>query len=606
MAPAPSKRPSNGGDARAGDRWIAAHLRGEAPVLFAGAGALLIASFVNFRTGPELKAAIEGIAGSGQPRASKSIALFATGAAASCIRTILFDSTTERLRASLASEVFLARLTTEPEAEGESSPSEGQEPNNKRSAASDDSDVALVADLVPKLQNVVRYTASVVGGTYAMFRASWKLGLLVWPLLVAGSARGARAGAKKAGKAAQKLAEKREEALGFAEERLQHGDIVRWFLRAKPEAEEYQRRCKECSDLAAKSARGRGCAHLVVDMASKGMLLGLCQLGSYLVQKGELTAGELTSFFFHAMFLGLGLYGLVGLAPEIAVGRGAAKRLAGLVAAADLDLGKVADSVSSSEPLSITFDNVSFDHRTETGTREVLRGFSLKIEPGTTCALIGASGSGKSTALSLLLRDGKPQEGRILIGDEDVQAMALPDLRSKLAIAPQNNALLGPSVADALAFGLGSGSSSAKLSQLEEAAKAACAHDFVLARAGGYQSAVGRGGCLLSGGERQRLSLARAMVRKAPILVLDEPTSALDSTTAASLAEAILAPRSNRPTTLIVTHSLALIKRCDQVAVLSSEGKIVQLGPYATLAADKSGALSKIMKDGELIDDASG
>mmetsp|Transcript_87162 Transcript_87162/g.222043 ORF Transcript_87162/g.222043 Transcript_87162/m.222043 type:complete len:606 (+) Transcript_87162:36-1853(+) len=596
---------------KSADRWLAEHLRPESYRLAIGAGALVLASFVNFRTGPELKAAIE-VAGSGAGRqqASRSLLLFATGAVASCLRTIIFDSTTERLRASLAAEVFAARLRTEPassSADDDDGSADSEDADNKASkvahgsASTDDSDVVMCAELVPKLQNVARYTSSVVGGTFAMFRSSWKLSAVIWPLLVTGAMRGVRAGAKKAGTSAQKLAEAREEALGFAEERLQHRDLVRWFVRAEPEADEYRERCNACVTLASKAARGRGIAHMIVDLSSKGVLLGLCQLGSWLVQQGELTAGELTSFFFHATFLGLGLYGLVGLAPEIAVGRAAAKRLSDVVARANSSMPLSEVPVPSSA-LAIRFEDVHFEH-TSMG-KKVLRGFTLDVKAGSTCALVGTSGSGKSTALALLLRDFDPQRGRILIDGQDIQAMELDHLRAKLGIAPQHAALLGQSVHDAIAFGLGKSASTASSADVEQAARTACAHGFVVTRQGAYASPVGRAGALLSGGERQRLSLARVLARRAPILLLDEPTSALDAATAAELSEAVLAPRPGRPTTLVVTHSLALIKKCERVAVISAEGQIVQCGEFSALAADATGPLAQIIKAGELVDDA--
>ncbi|CAJ1381164.1 unnamed protein product [Effrenium voratum] len=285
------------------DAWLAGHLRPELPRLCFGAGALLLSSFVNFRTGAQLKAAIEG----GKSPA-RSLLLFGLGAAAGCLRTVVFDSASERLRASMCAQVFAAKLLEEPKEEPGTS--------GTSSVAAMDSDVALCADLILKLQNVARYTSSIVGGTIAMFRASWKLSAAVWPLLVTGALHGARAGAKRSMKSAQSLAEVREDALGFAEERLQHSDLVRWFCRAEHEAKAFKAKCDKAVAVATRAARVRGISHLVLDWASKSVLLGLASLGSQLVARGELTAGELTSYFFHAAFLGLGLYGFVGLIPE--------------------------------------------------------------------------------------------------------------------------------------------------------------------------------------------------------------------------------------------------------------------------------------------------
>eukprot|EP00443_Scrippsiella_acuminata_P090452 CAMPEP_0115386354 /NCGR_PEP_ID=MMETSP0271-20121206/8097_1 /TAXON_ID=71861 /ORGANISM="Scrippsiella trochoidea, Strain CCMP3099" /LENGTH=601 /DNA_ID=CAMNT_0002809771 /DNA_START=71 /DNA_END=1877 /DNA_ORIENTATION=+ len=595
------------------NRWLARHLSTEAPCLTVGVGALVVASFVNFRTGEQLKAAIDRIPVEIAQLLRRSALLFGLGAVASCIRTYIFDSTAERLRAALAAEVFAARLRIEPST---SSPNRSDDDlafksnsiapedalaTTHTTGAMDESDVALCADLVLKLQNVARYTSSVVGGTVAMSIASWKLTAAVWPLLVTGALRGVRAGTKRAGKAAQQLADAREEALGFAEERLQHQDLVRWFSRAEPEAVQFRRRCDACVTLASKAARGRGIAHMVVDMASKGVLLGLCSLGSHLVKRGELTAGELISFFFHASFLGLGLYGLVGLAPEIAVAHVAAGRLVDVLTKAEGTMPPNS-SLGPAAPVPITFEDVHFDHPMV--RKSVLEGFSLEVPAGRTCALVGTSGSGKSTALALLLRDFDPRRGRILLDGQDIRHIAREQLRERIGIAPQSSALLGASVHEAIAFGSTMTSGNVDADDVERAAKMACAHGFITARPGAYMSPVGRGGSLLSGGERQRLSLARALARNAPVLLLDEPTSALDATTAADLAEAVLAPRPKRPTTLVVTHSLALIRRCEQVAVISSHGCVVQCGTFAALAAETDGPLAQIIKAGELVDDA--
>ncbi|CAE7838921.1 Abcb10 [Symbiodinium sp. CCMP2592] len=566
------------------DAWLLRHLWPELAPLTLGAGALAIASFVNFRTGAQLKQAIES-AEEGRSSATRSLLLFGLGALAGCVRTISFDSTSERLRASMAVEVFAARLLEEPQAPGEVGPI---------SVASMESDVALCADFILKLQNLVRYTSSIVGGTVTMFRASWKLSAAVWPLLVTGALHGARAGAKRSAKSAEALAAKREEASAFAEERLQHLDLIRWFCRAEEEAKQFGKLCDASVAIASRSARVRGASHLVLDWAAKSVLLGLASLGSQLVARGELTAGELTSYFFHASFLGLGLYGLVGLMPEVAVARAAARRLASVVATGRKK--EAAESFASLSkpltPLPLSFEDVHFRY----SEAEVLCGFSLQLAAGETCALVGLSGCGKTSALRLLLRDFKSSSGKITLGGQPVQMLDLAHVRTLISVAPQAPALLGASVASAIAFGA---SSEPSKEQIEAASKAASAHDFVKCRPQGYETPVGRGGELLSGGERQRLALARALIREAPILLLDEPTSGLDTATASALAQAVLSPRPGRPTTLIATHSLALIRSCETVAVVSG-GRVVQRGSFSELIKDSSGHLAQIMRSGEL------
>merc|ERR1711920_814351 len=160
-----------------------------------------------------------------------------------------------------------------------------------------------------------------------------------------------------------------------------------------------------------------------------GFLLGLCNLGTVLVDRGEITSGELSSFFYHSMFLGLGLYGLVGLVPEVSVARAATRRLAKVVE--ESGFSSAALEVSTEDPVSLSFQDVYFGH--DQTSKNVLAGFTLNVPAGTTCALVGSSGCGKSTALALLLRDATPQRGQILLGSEDINQSSREHIRTKLS-----------------------------------------------------------------------------------------------------------------------------------------------------------------------------
>jgi len=233
--------------------------------------------------------------------------------------------------------------------------------------------------------------------------------------------------------------------------------------------------------------------------------------------------------------------------------------------------------------------------------QNVLEGVSLSIPAGSTCALVGASGSGKTTLVRLLMRDFDNYSGAISFSGKDVKDQSWIGLRADLSIVPQTSALLGASVGEAIAFGVVPGATATD-AEVESASRQACAHDFVAARQGAYSSSVGSGGSALSGGERQRVSIARAIIRHPRLLILDEPTSALDAATAASVGQALLQKREDRPTTIVVTHRLELIRSCDMVAVLSA-GKIVQHGQFSELLAQSEGALAKIIHSGVLEDD---
>lgn len=233
----------------------------------------------------------------------------------------------------------------------------------------------------------------------------------------------------------------------------------------------------------------------------------------------------------------------------------------------------------------------------------ILDKFSLSVPAGSTCALVGPSGCGKTTALSLLLRDYDAQHGRLLLDGRDIREVERDVTRGMLSVAPQQPMLIGDSIREAISFGVVP-VVNGTVAGVEDAAKQAGAHDFICEKPEQYGAAIGRGGSALSGGERQRLCLARALARPAPVLVLDEPTSALDAATAAAVSDAILESRPHRPTTLLVTHNLALLRRCDAVAVVSNDGRVVQHGRFADLVLDSAGALAQMMKAGGLEDDA--
>uniref|UniRef100_A0A7S1AFC4 ABC transporter n=1 Tax=Noctiluca scintillans TaxID=2966 RepID=A0A7S1AFC4_NOCSC len=571
--------------------FLLPHLRPEAPRLLLGAGALLAASFVNFRTGAQLRGAIESNAGHGH--LVRSLAFFGAGALAGCIRTFVIDSVTEKVRVSIATEVFSAWLHAEPDShQGQADETDGADAESEekmletsqpraRTAVALDSDVTLCSTAVPMCSTIVRYTSSVVGGTIAMFRSSWKMSAFVWPLLVTGSMYGARAGGKTAGKSARQIADARADAFGFAEERLQNRNLVRWFTRADREANSFREKCQVCIRMVSKTAAVRGVFHLCFDLIAKGLLMGLCALGGYLVKKGELTAGEVTEFFFHAMFLGLGLYGLLDQVPKVADIREAAKRLS----CPPVTSSPKQDGEIATVPQSVNFNDVSFIFPGR--SRKILDRFTLEIPAGTTCALVGPSGSGKTTVASLLLHDYDVTSGEILVGGSNIQNTSREFTRSNLGVLPQQPGLLGSSVSDAIKFGC----EEATDKDVEVAARRACAHDFVSERQG-YTLPVSD----LSVGERQRVALARAFVRKRHLLVLDEPMSALDAPTAATLTESLLGS-GETATMLIITHKLSLIQRCDKVAVMSG-GRVVQHGSFSELAAEKTGPLASIIESG--------
>jgi ATP-binding cassette subfamily B protein len=223
---------------------------------------------------------------------------------------------------------------------------------------------------------------------------------------------------------------------------------------------------------------------------------------------------------------------------------------------------------------SVVFENVTFGYSSET---EALREVSFRAEPGQTVALVGQTGAGKTSVVKLINRIYDVQRGRVLVDGVDVRDWQLAALRRPTSIIEQGLFLFSRSVADNIAFGY----PGATQQQIEAAARAAQAHDFIMAFNDGYETVIGERGVTLSGGQRQRLALARAFLTDPRILVLDDSTSAIDSATEDQIQRAIRKAAQGR-TTFLITHRLSQIRWADLIVVLQN-GQVAAVGDHAQL-----------------------
>ncbi|AYG95262.1 ABC transporter ATP-binding protein [Brevundimonas naejangsanensis] len=342
-----------------------------------------------------------------------------------------------------------------------------------------------------------------------------------------------------------------------------------------------------------KGADSRAFAGPASDIVAYGIVAAVMAYAGWRAGQGAMTVGAFASFIAMLLLAGQALRQVTNLATVLSEGLTAARRL---FAALDIEpeIREADDAVRLTPgPVTVALDHVCFAyHAGEEGAAPTLADVSLHVAPGETVALVGPSGGGKSTILSLLPRFYDVTEGRVTLNGRDVRELSLADLRDHIALVTQEPFLFDDTVAANIAYGR----KGATADQIIQAARAAAAHDFIAALPDGYATRVGEAGARLSGGQRQRIAIARAFLKDAPILLLDEATSALDTESEALVQSALERLMAGRAT-LMIAHRLSTVRNADRIYVIeagrvveegSHEQLVVQGGLYARLARQQS------------------
>ena len=447
--------------------------------------------------------------------------------------------------------------------------------------------------------NLLRGLSSVVGGTFMLLRISPQLtaaAVSIVPLI------GATAMIQNLGKKtrAGELQRRVDETNTWAEERLHHVKTVRVFHRESFEEKSYENLVRSVRDVAVQNARADGIFMASLNLTLTSSLGALVLFGGYLSRKGKVTAGQLTAFGMHTLWLGLGTASLISIRRKLVEAAGASEQVLSLVRENSRrksdDKFSLTKTTMSKKKVAVNctgdiiFDNVHFRYpsRPDHG---VLRGFNLRVRGGSRVVLVGASGSGKSTVVDLLSLVVTPQKGSIRVNG--VEISEIQDYRDRIGVVSQRPVLWNKSIRANIRYGNLSSSDE----DINRAARSAGILQFVNSLRDGMDTIVGEEGQSLSGGQLARVAIARALVKNPSILVLDEAFSSLDVRTKSQVLDEVMSSsKSANRTVIFITHDTSILTSAESIIVLENGVKVEQ-GTYRRLSSahESSGALERAM-----------
>ena len=406
---------------------------------------------------------------------------------------------------------------------------------------------------------------------YVMFQVLGVLVLIVVPSLWFGRR------VRKLSRASQ---DRIADSSAIAAEVLNAIPVVQSYTAEGRESARFNASTDSAFNTAVKRTRARSVLVAFIIIATSAALLWGLYQGTQAVMAGRISAGDLGQTVMYVIILASAFAILGEVYGDLLRAAGATERLMEL-------LGSRSPIESPSNPVpapvllagsAIKFEAINFNYPSRP-LQAALRDFSLTVRPGQTVAIVGPSGAGKSTVFQLLLRFYDPASGVITLDGVSTRNMALPDLRQRIGIVPQDAVIFSSSALENIRYGKPDASDD----DVRAAAQAAFAHEFISALPEGYSTFLGERGVRLSGGQRQRIAIARAMLKNPPLLLLDEATSALDAESERMVQAALDSAMRDR-TTLVIAHRLATVQKADVIVVLD-QGQLVEQGTHAELVA---------------------
>lgn len=380
----------------------------------------------------------------------------------------------------------------------------------------------------------------------------------------------------------RKLARKAQDQLAdsgtIVQETFQGISIVKAFTSEAYEIARYVKSIYSVVDTAISNARYRGAFVSFMIFSVFGSIAFVMWYGANMIQAGELTIGDLTTFVIFSMFVGATFAGFADMFSQLQKTLGATQSIREILRSEgeSVTLAEVEPEAAYVLKGEVRFDEVAFSYPGRSDV-PVLRNVSLAANNGEVIAVVGPSGAGKSTLVSLLLRFYDPQSGRIYFDGRASDTFPLSQLRRQMAYVPQDVILFGGSIRENIAYG----NPKATAEEIINAARKANAHEFISGFPEGYDTIVGERGIKLSGGQRQRIAIARAILKNPAILILDEATSSLDSESEQLVQEALDNLMQNR-TSFVIAHRLSTIRHADKIVVID-KGTVSESGTHEEL-----------------------